>query len=68
MALEGFQPYLVVAGSPSVSFSKNGVGISKAAVAKLCNSKFVRVLIDAKADGDPDLRRKRSVGDAICKI
>ena len=48
MALEGFQPYLVVAGSPSVSFSKNGVGISKAAVAKLCNSKFVRVLIDAK--------------------
>ena len=47
-ALEGFQPYLVVAGSPSVSFSKNGVGVSKAAVAKLCNSRFVRVLIDAK--------------------
>ena len=48
MALEGFQPYLVVAGSASISFSKNGLGISKAAVAKLCNSKFVRVLIDAK--------------------
>ena len=46
MALAGFQPYFVVPGSASISFSRNGLGVSKAAVAKLCNSKFVRILID----------------------
>ena len=46
MALAGFQPYFVVPGSASLSFSRNGLGVSKAAVAKLCNSKFVRILID----------------------
>ncbi len=46
MALSGFQPYLLVAGSASISFSRNGLGVSKAAVARLGNSKFVRILID----------------------
>ena len=48
MALSGFQPYLLVAGSASISFSRNGLGVSKAAVARLGNSKFVRILIDGK--------------------
>ena len=48
MALSGFQPYLLVAGIASISFSRNGLGVSKAAVARLGNSKFVRILIDGK--------------------
>ena len=48
MALSRFQPYLLVAGSASISFSRNGLGVSKAAVARLGNSKFVRILIDGK--------------------
>ena len=44
--LEGFQPYILAPGSVSISFSKNGLGVSKAAVAKLRNSQFVRILLD----------------------
>ena len=44
--LEGFRPYIVAPGSVSISFSKNGLGVSKAAVAKLRNSKFVKILLD----------------------
>lgn len=44
--LEGFRPYIVAPGTVSISFSKNGLGVSKAAVAKLRNSKFVRILLD----------------------
>ena len=48
MILEGFQPYIIAAGSVSITFSKNGLGVSKAAVAKLRNSKHVKILIDGK--------------------
>lgn len=44
--LEGFQPYLMAAGIVSISFSKNGLGVSKAAVAKLRNARFVKILFD----------------------
>lgn len=44
--LEGFRPYIVAPGSVSISFSKNGLGVSKAAVAKLRNSQFVKILLD----------------------
>lgn len=46
MELPGFRPYILASGSPSISFSKNGLGISKAAVAKLRNSAFVKILLD----------------------
>ena len=48
--LEGFQPYILAAGSVSISFSKNGLGVSKAAVAKLRNSKFVKILLDTQTN------------------
>ena len=44
--LEGFRPYIMASGSVSISFSKNGLGVSKAAVAKLQNSQFVKILLD----------------------
>lgn len=44
--LEGFKPYYMAAGAPSITFTKNGVGISKAAVAKLNNPQYVRILFD----------------------
>ena len=44
--LEGFRPYIMAPGSVSISFSKNGLGVSKAAVAKLQNSQFVKILLD----------------------
>ena len=48
MNLEGFRPYIIAAGSASISFSKNGLGISKAAVAKLRNSSFVKILLNTQ--------------------
>ncbi len=50
MDLEGFRPYIMAPGSLSISFSKNGLGISKAAVAKLRNSPFVKVLLDMQGN------------------
>mgnify|MGYP006940533700 FL=1 len=47
MALEGFKVYVVTAGVPSVTFTKNGTGLSKAAVAKLGNPEYVRILFDS---------------------
>ena len=44
--LEGFKPYIMAAGAPTITFSKNGLGVSKAAVAKLNNAKHVRILFD----------------------
>ena len=48
MNLEGFVPYILASGPVSISISKNGLGVSKAAVAKLQNAPFVRILIDTK--------------------
>lgn len=46
--IEGFRPYYMAAGAPTITFTKNGVGISKAAVAKLNNSQYVQVMFDAE--------------------
>lgn len=50
MELTGFRPYMMAPGSLSISFSKNGLGISKAAVAKLRNSPFVKILLDVEGN------------------
>lgn len=44
--LEGFRVYYMAAGNPNITFSKNGLGLSKAAVAKLENSPYAQVLFD----------------------
>ncbi len=46
MELTGFRPYILASGNLAISFSKNGLGISKAAVAKLRNSTHVKILLD----------------------
>lgn len=46
MELDGFAPYLMTTGGATISFSKNGIGVSKTAVAKLKNSPHVKILID----------------------
>lgn len=47
--LEGFKQYYMAGGAPTATFSKNGLGISKAAVAKLNNADYVRILFNKKA-------------------
>lgn len=45
-SLDGFRTYYMASGSPTITFSKNGLGVSKAAVAKLENSSFAKILFD----------------------
>lgn len=44
--LDGFRTYYMASGSPTITFSKNGLGVSKAAVAKLENSPFAKIMFD----------------------
>lgn len=44
--LDGFKTYYMASGTASITFSKNGLGVSKAAVAKLENSPHARILLD----------------------
>jgi hypothetical protein len=44
--LDGFRTYYMASGAPSITFTKNGLGVSKAAVAKLDNSPYVKILFD----------------------
>lgn len=43
---EGFKTYYMAAGTASITFSKNGIGISKAAVMKLENSPYAKIMFD----------------------
>ena len=44
--LDGFKVYFMAPGGQTVTFTKNGLGISKAVVAKMENPKHVKILFD----------------------
>ncbi|MDY4920930.1 MAG: hypothetical protein SO119_07675 [Phascolarctobacterium sp.] len=46
--LEGFEVYNMTIGTTSISISENGIGFSKAAVAKLNMAPYAKILIDRK--------------------
>ncbi|MDD3411445.1 MAG: hypothetical protein PHY12_11630 [Eubacteriales bacterium] len=46
--LEGFKPYIIASGQPTITFTKNGVGVSKAAIETLGGARYARILFDTE--------------------
>lgn len=46
MALEGFEVYIPTTGDVNLTLTRNGLGVSKAAVSKLNYAAYVKILID----------------------
>lgn len=46
MALDGFRLYLPTTGEATATLTKNGLGMSKAVIAKLGKCEYVRILFD----------------------
>lgn len=44
--LNGFKLYYMAPGGHTITFTKNGLGFSKAVVAKMENPRFVKILFD----------------------
>ena len=61
--LDSFKPRKLIAGSPFISVTRNGISLNKSAVARLDFAEYVRILVDEEArelaiqicdENDPD--------------